>query len=84
MPPTRRSGDPVDFAAKGRPIFVVHRHSARSEHYDLRLEVGGVLVSWAVPKGPSMGPRDKRLAIRVDDHPLEQVAAEAGWATTRR
>ena len=75
-----------DFAATAEPAgtdrrgegdaFVVQKHAARRLHYDLRLEIGDVLASWAVTRGPSLVPGEKRLAVQVEDHPLDYADFE--------
>ncbi len=82
----RRYRDKRDFARTEEPSgaanrgagrrFVIQKHDATSLHYDFRLEVGGVLRSWAVPKGLSTDPRDKRLAMPTEDHPMDYIDFE--------
>jgi bifunctional non-homologous end joining protein LigD len=72
-----RTSEPAGAVGSGSNRFVIHKHHATADHYDLRLELDGVLKSWAVPKGPSLNPADKRFAARTEDHPIDYIDFEA-------
>jgi DNA ligase D-like protein (predicted 3'-phosphoesterase) len=79
IPDFSKTGEPKGDNVKGKskePIFVIQKHDASQLHYDFRIEIGGILKSWSVPKGPSTDPSEKRLAIPTEDHPMDYADFE--------
>jgi DNA ligase D-like protein (predicted 3'-phosphoesterase) len=74
--PEPRGRQPQRRRGRSGPRFVIQHHAARSDRYDLRLEIDDVLVCWAIPSGPSTNPKDRRMARRTEDHPLEYSTFE--------
>src|SRR5262245_59945470 len=73
---TPEPGPKLASGRRGPLMFVIQKHAATRLHYDFRLELDGVLKSWAIPKGPSQSPDDKRLAVEVEDHPFDYASFE--------